>query len=272
MPERGTERTAEGGEAQVLVTGRYRARLAACDNDLRRAQVLRYRAFIAAPAAGRRGGKSEAPSVPPAREGDAHDAICRHVLIEESRTGRLVSCFRVLPLAGGHAVARSYSARHYDLSPLSGHEGPMLEIGRFCVTPHERDPDILRVALGALAKFAQRHRAGLLFGCASFRGADAAAHAEALALIAARHLAPRRWRVGVRAPEVVRFAGWPAPADPKRAFRGLPPMLRSYLALGGWVSDHAVIDRQMDTLHLFAVLEVQALPAARRRRLLALAG
>ena len=47
----------------------------------------------------------------------------------------------------------------------------------------------------------------------------------------------------------------------------MPPLLRSYLAMGGWVSDHAVVDRDMNTLHVFTGLEVRAIPPARARAL-----
>ena len=30
--------------------------------------------------------------------------------------------------------------------------------------------------------------------------------------------------------------------------------------MGGWVSDHAVVDRQMNTLHVFTGLEIAAIP------------
>ncbi len=51
----------------------------------------------------------------------------------------------------------------------------------------------------------------------------------------------------------------------------MPPLLRSYLLMGGWVSDHAVVDRQMNTLHVFTGLEISAIPAARKRLLRAVA-
>ena len=54
--------------------------------------------------------------------------------------------------------------------------------------------------------------------------------------------------------------------------RHMPPLLRTYLMMGGWVSDHAVIDRQMGTLHVFTGVEIRAIPAARQRLLRALAG
>ena len=40
------------------------------------------------------------------------------------------------------------------------------------------------------------------------------------------------------------------------AYNFLPPLLKFYLRLGGKVSDHAVIDRDLDTLHVFTYLDL----------------
>ena len=58
----------------------------------------------------------------------------------------------------------------------------------------------------------------------------------------------------------------------KQAMLRMPPLLRTYLLMGGWVSDHAVVDRQMNTLHVFTGLEIGAIPPARKRLLRAVAG
>ena len=42
--------------------------------------------------------------------------------------------------------------------------------------------------------------------------------------------------------------------------------------MGGWVSDHAVIDARMNTLHVFTGVEIAAIPPARKRLLRAVAG
>jgi len=47
----------------------------------------------------------------------------------------------------------------------------------------------------------------------------------------------------------------------------LPPLLRSYLAMGGKVGDQAVIDRALQTIHVFTALDVAAIPPARARAL-----
>ncbi len=235
--------------------GRYRARFAEGLGDVARAQALRFRRFRAG------GGDG--------RDGDGYDARARHVLVEETATGRLVCCFRVTPFADGSGIGGSYSAQFYELGRLARYPGRMLEMGRFCVEAGETDPAVLRVAWGALGDYVAAEGVELLFGCSSFAGTEAEAFADAFALLRDRHLAPRRWLPRIKAPSVFRFARALRLRKPDltAAMRVMPPLLRSYLAMGGWVSDHAVIDRDLGTLHVFTGLEIKAVPPARLRLL-----
>ena len=95
----------------------------------------------------------------------------------------------------------------------------------------------------------------------------------AFAMLRARHLAPKRWLPRVKAPDVFRFAArLRRKPDVKKAMLRMPPLLKTYLAMGGWVSDHAVVDHQMNTLHVFTGVEIEAIPPARKRLLRAVAG
>lgn len=240
-----------------LKKGRYVTRLAETPEDIRAAQNLRHLSFY-----GTEG-----------RDADAFDSICTHFLVEESKTGRLVCCFRVLPLTGGGEIRRSYSAQFYELSALENFPGPMVEMGRFCIHPDIKDPDILRVAWGAMTKFVDENGIEMLFGCSSFHGTDEAEYLDAFAMLKERHLAPRRWLPRVKAPQVFRFAQkLRLKPDTKQAMLRMPPLLRTYLLMGGWVSDHAVVDRRMNTLHVFTGLEINAIPPARKRLLRGVAG
>ncbi|MGP1355243.1 GNAT family N-acetyltransferase [Roseicyclus sp.] len=246
----------------TLTRGRYRARRAASEEDVAAAQALRWTAFRAARGQGAAG-----------RDADAFDPSCDHVLVEDQRSGTLVCCFRLLHLPSGAEIERSYSAQFYELSALKSFDAPMVEMGRFCIHPDWRDPDILRVAWAAMTAYVDEKGVQMLFGCSSFHGTEAREYLDAFALLRQRHLAPPRWLPRVKAPAVFRFGsllrGKP---DPMLAMAKMPPLLRTYLLMGGWVSDHAVIDRDLGTLHVFTGLEVGAVPAARARRLRALSG
>ncbi len=239
--------------------GRYEARFAATEDDIRRAQALRWRAFRAARGLGEAGGI----------DADDFDPICRHVLVEERRSGTLVAVFRLLPLSDGTEIGRSYSAQYYELSALAGYPGRMVEMGRFCLDPDWHDPDILRVAWAAMTRYVDAEGVEMLFGCSSFMGTDAKAYLDAFAMLRAWHLAPKRWLPKVKAPRVFRFATRLRGRSPdrRRALQGLPPLLRTYLTMGGWVSDHAVVDHDLGTMHVFTGLEVRMIPPSRSRTL-----
>lgn len=205
-------------------------------------------------------------------DADGFDARMLHLMVETLAEGRLVACCRALPLRDGSQLGASYSAQFYDLRALARFPEPMLEIGRFCVAPEARDADVPRLVWAALTEYVDRQGIALLFGCSSFAGTEAERYAETFALLTERHLAPRRWLPRVKAPAVVRFARWARASapDPIAALRAMPPLLRSYIAMGGWVSDHAVVDRDLGTLHVFTGLEVRAVPPARARLLRAI--
>lgn len=242
----------------TLTKGRYRARLTQSPGDVCAAQELRHRVFLSC------SGERQSTGL----DADAYDTRCQHILIEDIARNQLVCCFRVLPLSKGQSINSSYSAQYYELSALQSYRGGMIELGRFCVDPDVKDPDILRLAWAALTAVVEEQGAQFLFGCASFKGTDAQDYMDAFAMLKARHLAPRRWLPKVKAPNVFRFGRvLRRNPDTKRAMQTMPPLLRSYLSLGGWVSDHAVVDDRLNTLHVFTGLEIGTIPAARKRLL-----
>ena len=246
----------------VLRRGKFVARFAQGTSDLQRAQHLRHHCFVEA--AGR------APQ-PGGLDQDKFDAMCDHILVEDSE-GTLLCCFRLMSFASGAQIGASYSAQYYDLERLKTYSAPMLELGRFCVDPSVQDPDVLRLAWGMVAAVVDARGAGMLFGCSSFAGTDNAAYGQAFDLLAEKHLSPAQWRPKVHSDEVVRFADHAGDVvDRRLALAQVPSLLKSYLAMGGWVSDHAVIDRLMNTLHVFTALEIANIPPARAAALRAVA-
>ena len=230
------------------------ARLAQGPADMARVMAFRAAAFP------RRSGAEE----------DAQDALSAHVMVEDQ--GALRAYFRVMLFGWGAGLAQGYAARFYDVGPLSGYARPIAEVGRFCVAPGGVHPAVLRLAWGAMTRVVDEGQAGLLVGCSSFRGAGWEAHRAGLALLAAEFVGPADHRPGRKAAEVVEL-GWAGPVGDRRAsLAGLPPLLRTYLGMGGWVSDHAVVDRELDTLHVFTCVEVDRIPAARVASLRAVAG
>lgn len=210
----------------------------------------------------------DAPHVP---DEDSFDPFCTHLMVEPLGGGTLLATARLRPLVNDRDFATCYTAQSYDLRPIAAQYPCALEIGRLCLAPGDQPAaDILRALLAGITAFAVQSRAQVLIGCASFHGADVARHSEALAYLRAQHLGPSNARPCRRAEQVVALPADEGPLLP--AAKQVPPLLRMYLAMGGWVSDHAVIDCDLDTLHVLVAVPVGGIPPARLRALGALLG
>lgn len=212
-----------------LTTGRWRVRLRGDGPDLAPAFALRAATF--------RAGRDDR---------DDLDGVFRHLTIEDDG---LAAYARVMPQHGAAAIGAGYAARSYDLDAMAIAMPAALEVGRVCIA--RADPDLPRLLLAVLARIVEAEGATLLYGCASFPGTLAPA---ALGRLRA-HVAGD-WAPGRRAPEVVGLEGGTGPG-------ALPPLLRLYLAMGARVSDHAVIDRDLGTVHVLCAMPVAAIPPRR---------
>lgn len=232
-----------------LRTGQYQARLAANLDEVDACQRLRHRAFF--------GGDGV--------DEDAFDAKWSHLLITDL-AGRVVGTLRFWVTPNG-GVVDGYAATFYGLGAVARRAGSVVEMGRLCVDPDIQDPQVLRVAWGALTRIVDAHQASLVVGCASFPGVDPQPYARVFQYLAHNHVAPKALLPTRYAPETVQLRDVTFDGTLQHP---LPSLLRSYLAIGGAVGDHAVIDRAMGTLHVLTVLEVARVPPGRAKVLRAL--
>ena len=222
---------------------------------LEEAQAFRYKAFGMANETG--------------LECDEYDKKFKHILIRDRQNRRVVGYFRYIFYKSGALVQNGYSAAYYDLKKIESFDRPLLEVGRVCTDPSRKDPDILRLVWAYLANCIKLKKIAFIFGCSSFEGTDQNKYTDSFAVLQLRHLGPKNLLPSIKSPAVFKFAKV-LKADPnfKIAILKMPSLLRAYLLMGGWVSDHAVIDKKLNTLHVFTGLEVSKIPNAKRRFLL----
>ena len=108
-----------------------------------------------------------------------------------------------------------------------------------------------------IAAYVFHYGIDLMFGCASLPGTDPDALAVPLSYLYHHHLAPPELRAA-RLPERYRRDA-PARARERSTrparWPQLPPLIKGYLRLGGFVGDGAVIDRQFNTTDVCVVVK-----------------
>jgi L-ornithine Nalpha-acyltransferase len=72
------------------------------------------------------------------------------------------------------------------------------------------------------------------------------------------HLAPTEIRVRALDSRYVNMEMLPAGSyDPRKAMARVPPLIKGYLRLGGYVGDGAVIDHQFNTTDVFVIVKTE---------------
>lgn len=235
-------------------------RLASCKGDIEAAQKLRWNVFCA-----ERGARLDQGTI--GLDADPFDDVCDHLLVEDLASGVpvVVGTYRLLRESIAQRHGGFYTAGEYVLESFPRSTDPhseLLELGRSCVAPAYRDAGTIQLLWRGIASYLERHRISMMFGCASFHGADPDDHADSLSYLFHNHLAPPHLRARALDRRHVEMARLPIGGyDPRLAMRKLPPLIKGYLRVGAMVGDGAVIDEPFNTVDVFMVMPVASISA-----------
>ena len=189
---------------------------------------------------------------------DKFDEISDHCLMfDKNNDDKLVLVFRLRRFSSMKEILYSYSAQYYDLTQLTHLPYTPMEIGRLCVDKKASDPFLLLSAFKFLESIISSSQTNFLFGCTSFVGADNPKHLHALRSLK-NQLSGSKFLIKKKSSSILDIKNIPfanMQSVPNKLF---PPLLKFYLRIGGKVSDHAVIDRDLDTLHIFTYVDLIA--------------
>ena len=141
------------------------------------------------------------------------------------------------------AAAASYTSGEFDIGRLNAWPGEVLELGRSCVDAEYRNRRAINLLWRGIAIYLKRHNIQLMFGCGSLPGTDQDALRLPLSYLYHYHLAPRHIRPRALEERYLQMDLMPKDdVDPKQALETIPPLIKGYLRLGGFVGDGAVLD------------------------------
>ena len=235
----------------VLRAGAMAVRLAESVADIVAVQELRYRVFYEELAA-----KPTPEMVRLRRDFDSFDDKCDHLLvIDESPggNGAVVGNYRLL--RSGVAADTFYTAGEYDIAKLLAYPGEKLELGRSCVAAGYRNRPTMQLLWRGIAHYVFHWDISLMFGCGSLPGTDPEQLANELSYLYHYHLAPPAIRPRALAHRHVPMDILPVERINTRT--DLPPLIKGYLRLGGFVGDGAVVDHQFNTTDVCIVVPTE---------------
>ncbi|MDD3444449.1 MAG: GNAT family N-acetyltransferase [Zavarzinia sp.] len=255
------------GEAQparrVINFDELEVRLARGETELLAAQRLRYRVFY-----DEMGATPSPAAAAEQRDFDRFDPLCDHLLVfdhsvETDGRPAVVGTYRLLREEVAREHGGFYSASEFDLSVLERGRKPddnFLELGRSCVAQEYRSNAVIQMLWRAIAGYIVEHKISLMFGCGSLPGTDPDALAVPLSYLHHNHLAPPERRVRALPERFVSMDRLPKTAiSPRDGLRTLPPLIKGYLRLGGYVGEGAVIDQEFKTVDCFIMVPCDTL-------------
>ena len=239
--------------------GALEVRLARSRDEVKTAQQLRFRVFYEEMSA-----RASPFQRLIRRDRDGFDRFCDHLLvIDRSRaaslSGGIVGTYRLLRQDAARLAGGFYTAGEFEIDGLvSRHpDKRFLELGRSCVMKDYRGKRTVELLWQGIWAYVLQHRIDVLFGCASLAGTRLAELAPPLAFLREHAAAPSEWRVAAVPSRRVPLGDGVAAGDARAALAALPPLLKGYLRLGGYVGDGAVVDHQFNTTDVLIVLPVE---------------
>jgi putative hemolysin len=238
-----------------LRAGNLGVRVAVTAADIDAVQSLRFRVFYR-----EMGALADPRTAADSRDRDAFDQVADHLLVTDHALGSgpqaVVGTYRLIRREAAARIGRFYSADEYDIAMLTAYPGRVLELGRSCVDAGYRGRAAMQLLWRGIAAYVFHYRIDLMFGCASLPGTDPDALAPELTYLCTQHLAPPELRPRAVPQRYVEMRRMPPEAlDPPRVLAQLPPLIKGYLRLGGFVGDGAVIDRQFNTTDVAIVVK-----------------
>ncbi|MFN3460211.1 MAG: GNAT family N-acetyltransferase [Oceanibaculum sp.] len=248
---------ADDGPADLgdLRSGTLEVRLARSQADVEAAQALRYRVFY-----DEMNAKPSPEMAAARRDFDSFDAVADHLLVIDHALGEgpesVVGTYRLIRREAAARHGGFYTADEYDIARIVAFDGPILELGRSCTDARYRNRPTMQLLWKGIAAYVFHHGIELMFGCASLPGNDVEQLAPALSYLYHNHLAPEELRpraLPERFTDMNRLP--PDGYDAKRVLAGLPPLIKGYLRLGGFVGEGAVIDPQFNTTDVCVIVK-----------------
>jgi putative hemolysin len=234
-----------------LKAGNLEVRLAQSEEDIKAAQRLRYEVFYE-----ECGAQPDETIARLKQDISPIDDFCDVLLVIDHAHHKVVGTYRFMLREAALAYGDHYTALEFDISKLLTYPGQIMELSRSCVHKNYRTRPTMQLLWRGIGAYTQLNNVALFFGCGSFIGTDVSKYRQALAYLHHFHLAPPELRTMALPIHYQDMNLIPKDkVDAKKAMRQLPPLLKAYLRVGGFVGEGAFIDDNFNSIDVCIIVK-----------------
>lgn len=236
-----------------LRSGNLEVRLAQSQAEIEASQALRYQVFYE-----ECGAHASSQVAALKRDFDGVDDFCDHLLVIDHSQGKnaIVGTYRFMRREAAGRYGTYYTTSEFEIEKLLAQSGEVMELGRSCVHKNYRTRPVMQLLWRGIGAYILAHDVTLCFGCASFNGIDIEKYREPLSYLYHFHLASPELRARALPDLYQEMNMIPKDQiDTKKALLQLPPLIKGYLRLGGFVGEGAIIDHQFNTIDVCIIVK-----------------
>ncbi|MCP5206122.1 MAG: GNAT family N-acetyltransferase [Hahellaceae bacterium] len=198
-------------------------------------------------------------------DADTFDQYCKHLVIMDNCTGKVVATTRILTSDSLALTGRYYSETEFSLPDSIKKTNKVMEVGRTCIHPNYRHGPALTLLWMGIGKFLLENNYRYLIGCGSIGIKDNGQQAWCIA----QHLKQTY-------PADAMFAVTPKRQMPHLAMQTcrsvtndeIPALLRAYMRLGAKICGDPCWDPTFKTADVFIFLDVEEMTPRYKRHFL----
>ncbi len=228
----------------LVKSGDLEVRLAQSEEDIQAAQLLRYEVFYE-----ECGAQPDETMALLKRDVARIDDYCDVLLVVDHAHNKIVGTYRFMLREAAQNYGSYYTATEFEISKIIAYPGQIMELGRSCVHKNYRTRPTMQLLWQGIGAYIKLNEVALCFGCASFIGTDVSKYSQALSYLYHYHLAPPELRakaLSLHSQDMNLISK--NKIDQKAAVRQLPPLIKGYLRLGGFVGEGAFVDDNFNSI------------------------
>ncbi|MFI3256576.1 MAG: GNAT family N-acyltransferase [Psittacicella sp.] len=180
-------------------------------------------------------------------ESDEFDEYCKHLIVKDTLTDEVVGYYRLnIPETVKH-TGKWYSESEFDLSNIKPILDSTIECGRACIKKEYRTGGAMLLLWAKLYEFMRDNNFKYFMGCASSSMDDGGYEASNLYhYLSEKYTTPKEFMVKTLSPINLELRN-----DAKVI---VPPLVKGYLQLGGYICSEPSWDKDWNTSDLFILV------------------
>jgi putative hemolysin len=243
----------------------FQVKIAENNQEIQQAMNLRYQVFK------QEMGSSSDKGAADQLDRDKYDRFCDHLIVIDKEKNKTVGTYRLILSSGVDKKIGFYSENFFDITNIKqlANHCRVLELGRSCVHKDYRSKMVINLLWNGIAEYIKNYKVRYLFGSTRLLTNQPIEVSKIYKYLKERFFVEPKFRVNPL--EKNRFDALNEDIEinhPRDILTHLPPLLKGYLRAGVLVCGPPAVNRDLNVVLIFILLDVARIARPYKRHYL----